>query len=100
MLSMEDKIRKNLEVEASRWVEEELTRRLEFAKEAIDHQASVSADVCRPESVRKHVLDANVLAEEGIRQELEMEASAWVEDEMKKRAQPFLEDQKLESDWC
>ncbi len=100
MINMEDKVRENLEKEATQWVEGELQRRMTYAMDAIEHQADVSLIVCGDEGAKRHVKDASALAEEGIRQGLEFEADAWVEEEVKKRNRPMLEDHNLEGNWC
>jgi len=86
MIDMEKKVREKLEAEAAQWVEEELVRRMEYARGAIEFQADLSSGMCGEEGARKHIRDASVFAEEGIRQELEFEADGWVEKKMSERA--------------
>ena len=100
MIDMEQKIREKLEAEAAQWVEEELVRRMAYAKDAIENQADVSSIMCGEEGARKHIRDASAFAEEGIRQELEFEATGWVEEKMHERARPMLEDHDLEGNLC
>ena len=98
--NMEDKIREQLEKEAAQWVEGELKRRMMYAMDAIEEQADISSIMCGEEGARRHVRDAGAFAEENIRNELEFEAHAWVEEELKKRNRPMLEDHNLEGNWC
>ncbi len=100
MINMEQKVRERLEAEAAKWVEEELVRRMEYAREAIEYQADVSSIMCGEEGARKHIKDASAFAEEGIRQELEFEASGWVEEKVNERKRPLLEDHDLEGNLC
>jgi len=100
MIDMEQKIREKLEAEAAQWVEEELVRRMAYAKEAIENQADISTIMCGEAGAKKHIRDASALAEEGIRQELEFEATGWVEEKMHERTRPMLEDHDLEGNLC
>ncbi len=100
MIDMEQKIREKLEAEAAQWVEEELVRRTAYAKDAIENQADVSSIMCGEEGARKHIRDASAFAEEGIRQELEFEMAGWVEEKMRERTRPLLEDHDLEGNLC
>ena len=100
MVNMEDKIREKLVAEAAQWVEEELKKRMAYATEAIKFQADLSADVCGPGGADKHIREATVHAEEGIRNELEFEAENWVEGKIRERAKPLLEDHNLEGNMC
>lgn len=100
MINMDDKMREKLEREAAQWVEEELVLRMAYAREAIEYQADMSSVMCGEEGARKHIRDATAFAEENIRNELEFEASAWVDEELRKRSRPMLEDRNLESNWC
>ncbi|UCF87898.1 MAG: hypothetical protein JSV70_05530 [bacterium] len=100
MINMDDKIREKLEAQAAKWVEEELVHRMSYAREAIEFQADLSSGVCGEHGARKHIREATALAEENIRNELEFEAAQWVEDEMRKRTRPMLEDRNLEGNWC
>ena len=100
MIEMEQKLREKLEKEAAQWVEEELEKRMKYAREAIEFQADLSADVCGPGGAEKHIRDASALAEENIRMELELEADGWIETSLKERNKPMLEDHDLEGKWC
>jgi len=100
MIDLEQKLREKLEAQAAQWVEEELAKRMAYAKEAIEFQADLSSDVCGVGGADKHVREASVLAEEGIRQELEFEADGWVESILKERNKPLLEDHDLEGNIC
>ena len=100
MIEMEKKIREKLEKEAAQWVEEELEKRMKYAREAIEYQADLSADVCGPGGAAKHIRDASALAEENIRMELELEADGWIEKSLKERNKPMLEDHDLEGNLC
>lgn len=100
MINMEQKVREKLEAEAALWVEEELVRRMAYARDAIENQADVSSIMCGEEGARRHIKDASAFAEEGIRQELEFEADGWVETKLKERAKPLLEDHDLEGNLC
>jgi hypothetical protein len=100
MIEMEKKVREKLEAEAAQWVEEELAKRMALAREAIEFQADLSSDVCGVGGAEKHIREASVLAEEGIRQELEFEADGWIETRLKERARPLLEDHDLEGNLC
>jgi hypothetical protein len=100
MIDMEQKVREKLEAEAAKWVEEELENRMTYAKEAIEYQADVSTIMCGEAGAKKHIRDASALAEEGIRQELEFEATRWVEEKMHERTRPMLEDHDLEGSLC
>jgi hypothetical protein len=100
MIEMEQKIREKLEVEAAQWVEAELKKRMEYAKESIQYQADVSLVMCGESGAKRHIRDASALAEEGIRQELEFEADGWVESTLKERSKPLLEDHDLEGNIC
>ena len=90
MINMEQKVREKLEAEAAQWVEEEFSRRMEYAREAIEYQADVSSIMCGEDGARKHIRDASAFAEEGIRQELEFEATGWVEEKVNERKRPML----------
>ena len=100
MIDMEQKIREKLEAEAAQWVEEELVRRMAYAVDAIEDQADISTIMCGEAGAKKHIRDASAFAEEGIRQELEFEATGWVEEKMRERARPLLEDHDLEGNLC
>ena len=100
MIDMEQKVREKLEAEAAQWVEEELARRMVYAKEAIEYQADLSSDVCGVGEAEKHIREASVIAEDGIRQELEFEADGWIETKINERAKPLLEDHDLEGNLC
>ena len=100
MISMEDKIREKLEAEAAQWVEEELEKRMTYARGAIEYQADVSTIMCGEAGAKRHIRDASALAEEGIRQELEFEAAGWVGEKIRERTRPMLEDHNLEGNWC
>jgi hypothetical protein len=100
MINMEDKIREKLEEEAAQWVEEELVARMAYARDAIEFQADLSSDMCGQEGAQKHVREASALAAEHIRMELELEAAEWVDEKVRDRARPMLEDHNLESNWC
>ena len=100
MTNMEDKVREKLEKEAALWVEAELQRRMTYAMDAIEEQADISSVMCGEEGARKHIKNAGAFAAENIRHELEFEADAWVEEELKKRNRPMLEDHNLEGNWC
>ena len=64
MINMEEKIRDKLEKEAAQWVEEELEKRMGYARDAIDCQVNVSADMCGECGANKHIREASALAEE------------------------------------
>ncbi|MCJ7500522.1 hypothetical protein MUP29_09720 [bacterium] len=100
MINIEEKVREKLEKEAAQWVEEELEKRMAYARDAIDYQVDVSADMCGECGANKHIREASALAEEGIRQELEFEADGWVEGKLKERSRPLLEDHDLEGNIC
>jgi len=100
MIDMEQKVREKLEAEAAQWVEEELVRRMAYAKDAIENQADISTIMCGEAGAKKHIRDASAFAEEGIRQELEFEATGWVEEKMHERTRPMLEDHDLEGNLC
>jgi polyhydroxyalkanoate synthesis regulator phasin len=100
MIDMEQKIREKLEAEAAKWVEEELVRRMAYARDAIENQADVSTIMCGEATAKRHIRDASALAEEGIRQELEFEATGWVDEKMRERTRPMLEDHDLEGNLC
>ncbi len=100
MINLEQKIREKLEAEAAQWVEEELVRRMAYARDAIEYQADVSSIMCGEEGARRHIKDASAFAEESIRQELEFEATGWVEGKVKDRTRPMLEDHDLEGNLC
>ena len=100
MINMEEKIREKLEEEAAKWVEEELVRRMAYARDAIESQADISTIMCGEAAARRHIRDASALAEEGIRQELEFEATGWVDEKMRERTRPMLEDHDLEGNYC
>ena len=100
MIDMEQKIREKLEAEAAQWVEEELVRRMAYAVDAIEDQADISTIMCGEAGAKKHIRAASAFAEEGIRQELEFEATGWVEEKMRERARPLLEDHDLEGNLC
>ena len=100
MIDMEQKIREKLEAEAAQWVEEELVRRMAYAVDAIEDQADISTIMCGEAGAKKHIRDASAFAEEGIRQELEFEATGWVEEKMRERTRPLLEDHDLEGNLC
>ena len=100
MIDMEQKVREKLIKEAARWVEEELGKRMTYARDAIDYQVNVSAEMCGECEANKHIREASALAEEGIRQELEFEADQWVEGKLKERTKPLLEDHDLEGNIC
>ena len=100
MIDMEQKVREKLEKEAAQWVEEELERRMAYARDAIDYQVDVSVAMCGEGGAKKHIRDASALAEEGIRQELEFEADGWIEGKLKERTKPLLEDHDLEGNIC
>ncbi len=100
MIDMEQKVREKLEAEAAQWVEEELVRRMAYAKDAIENQADISTIMCGEAGAKKHIRDASAFAEEGIRQELEFEATGWVEEKMHERTRPMLEGHDLEGNLC
>lgn len=100
MIEMEKKVREKLEAEAAQWVEEELVRRMEHAKEAIKYQADVSITICGEDGSKKHIKEASAFAEEEIRQGLEFDATGWVEKKMLERTKPLLEDHDLEGNIC
>jgi len=100
MIKLESKIREKLEAEAAQWVEEELEKRMTYAREAIEYQADVSAIMCGEAGAKKHIREASALAEEGIRQELDFEAAGWVEEKIRERTRPMLEDHDLEGNLC
>ena len=100
MIDIQQKIREKLEAEAAQWVEEEWVRRMVYAKEAIEYQADVSAIMCGEAGAKKHIRDASTFAEEGIRQELEFEMVGWVEEKIRERTRPLLEDHDLEGNLC
>ena len=100
MIDMEQKVREKLEKEAAQWVEEELEKRMAYAREAIEYQTVVSSEMCGEDGAKRHIRGASALAEEGIRQELEFEADGWVEGKLKERSRPLLEDHDLEGNIC
>jgi hypothetical protein len=56
--------------------------------------------MCGEATAKRHIRDASALAEEGIRQELEFEATGWVEEKIRERTRPMLEDHDLEGNLC
>ena len=100
MIEMEQKVREKLEAEAAKWVEEELQKRMFIARKAIKEQVSISESTCGQLKAQKHLKDATALAQESIRNELEFEAAGRVEEQLKDRARPLLEDHNLESNLC
>lgn len=100
MVNMEDKIREKLEAEAAQWVEGELERRMMYAMDAIEQQADISSIMCGEEGAKKHIRDAGAFAKEHIRYELEFEADSWVEEQLRERKRPMLEDHNLEGNFC
>ena len=100
MIDIQQKIREKLEAEAAQRVEEELVRRMAYAKDAIENQADISTIMCGEAGAMKHIRDASAFAEEGIRQELEFEMAGWVEEKMRERTRPLLEDHDLEGNLC
>lgn len=100
MVNMDDKVREKLEAEAASWVDDELTVRMAYARDAIEYQADLSSVMCGEEGAKRHIREATAFAQENIRNDLEFEAQAWVEEEMKKRSGPMLEDHNLESNTC
>ncbi len=100
MINMEDKVREKLEEEAAQWVEDELVVRMAYARDAIEFQADLSSDMCGQGGAEKHIRDASALAADHIRMELELEAAEWVDEQMKERTRPMLEDHNLEGNWC
>ena len=100
MIDMEQKVRETLEKEAAQWVEEELEKRMTYARDAIEYQTVVSSEMCGEGGAKRHIRDASALAEEGIRQELEFEADGWVEGKLKERTKPLLEDHDPEGNLC
>jgi len=100
MVNMEDKVREKLVEEAAQWVEEELGKRMIYAREAIEEQVNISEDMCGPQKAEEHVKEATALAQENIRLELEFEAEEWVEGKLKERGKPLLEDHDLEGNLC
>jgi len=100
MINMEGKIREKLEAEAKQWVEKEVVLRMAYAREAIEFQADLSSVMCGEVGAKKHIREASAIAEQGIRQELEMEASEWVERKLRERTRPMLEDHDVEGNSC
>jgi hypothetical protein len=56
--------------------------------------------MCGVEGAEKHIREASVIAEDGIRQELEFEADGWIETKINERTKPLLEDHDLEGNLC
>ena len=93
MDNIEDKFLQRLEEEAAQWVEKELFTRMIYAKEAIEEQVNVSQPEIGPERSSVHLEKALSFAEENLRLELEMEAQAWVDQEMSKHDASLKNDQ-------
>jgi hypothetical protein len=85
MDDLEEKYLKKLEEEAGRWVEAELAVRMAHAKEAIEEQVDISMPEVGPARAGAHLKKALAFAEENIRMDLELEAQAWIDEEIKKR---------------
>jgi hypothetical protein len=85
MENMDEKFRKRLEEEAAQWVEKELFTRMIHAKEAIQEQADISQPEIGPKRAGDHVKKALSFAQEHLRMDLEVEAQAWIEEEIRKR---------------
>ena len=85
MNEIEDKFLQHLEDEADKWVEEELARRMVTVKEAIQEQVNISLPEIGPARGGNHLKNALAYAEEEVRRELEFEAQARIDEEMKRR---------------
>ncbi len=100
MATMEDRIRKELEAEAEKWIETELAVRMEHAAKEIKYQADVSSAMCGDEEAERHVQKASAYAEEEIRKELEHEARLRVEKELTRRMKFVVQEDSLEGRSC
>ena len=85
MENIEGKFRQQLEKEAAQWVEEELVRRMNHAKDAIQEQVSISLPEIGPTRAQDHLKKALAFAEENLRMQLEFEAQTWIDEELEKR---------------
>ncbi len=85
MDNVEGKFLQQLEKEAAQWIEEELVKRMNHAKEAIQEQVSVSLPEIGPARAQDHLKKALAFAEENFRMQLEVEAQTWIDAEIEKR---------------
>ena len=85
MNDIKDQYAKKLNDEADRWVEEELAKRMSYAREAIEEQARAAMPEVGPGKAENHRKKALVYAEEEIRMELEFEAQNWIDEQLKNR---------------
>jgi hypothetical protein len=92
MNDFEDKFLQRLEEEAAQWVEKELFTRMVYAKEAIQEQVDISQPEIGPNRANDHLRKALSFAQENLRMELEMEAQAWVDEEVRKYKASFKRD--------
>jgi hypothetical protein len=85
MDDLEEKHLEKLEEDAARWIQDELAVRMAHAREAIEDQVNISMPEIGPTRAGNHLKKALAFAEENIRMDLELEAQAWIDEEMKKR---------------
>jgi len=85
MDDLQEKFLRKLEDESARWVEEELARRMVYAKEAIEEQVNAALPEIGPARAQNHLKKALAFAKENIRMDLELEAQTWIDEEMEKR---------------
>jgi hypothetical protein len=85
MDNIEGKFLQQLEKEAAQWVEEELVKRMNHAKEAIQEQVNISLPEIGPNRAHDHLKKALAFAEENLRMQLEFEAQTWIDEELEKR---------------
>lgn len=88
----EDKFLQRLEEEAADWVEKELFKRMIHAKEVIQEQVNISQPDIGPTRAGDHLKKAVAFALENLRMDLELEAQAWIDEEVKKRKASLEED--------
>ena len=92
MSDTDEKFLHRINEEAARWVEEELVKRMGYAKEAIEEQANTAMPEIGPAKAGIHMKKALAFAEEEIRLELEFEAQNWIDQEMRKRRESLEQD--------
>lgn len=92
MDNTEDNFLQRLEKEAAQWVEKELFARMIHAKEAIQEQVDISLPDIGPSHAGDHFKKAMAFAQENLRMELELEAQAWIDEEIRKHEASLMED--------
>lgn len=93
MDNIEDKFLQRLEEEAAEWVEKELFTRMIHAKEAIQEQVDISQPEIGPNRAGSHLKKALSFAQDNLRMDLEMEAQAWIDEEIRKHKASLKDDQ-------